>query len=92
MDLREDPSGPPGLFNSDCFYNATGAATWVTAMALTGYVFANEVATLWITLKKLRGYLREAFSDSPTGSGTARRRTSKNGRKRKKLPRFLTTN
>ena len=46
MDLRKDPSGPPGLFNSDCFYNATGAATWVTAMALTGYVFANEVATL----------------------------------------------
>jgi len=46
MDLREDPSGPPGLFNSDCFYNAMGAATLVTAMALTGYVFANEVATL----------------------------------------------
>ncbi|MFL6437035.1 MAG: DedA family protein [Terriglobales bacterium] len=27
-------------------YNALGAATWVTAVALTGYVFANEFETL----------------------------------------------
>lgn len=34
-------------------FNALGAATWVTAMALTGYAFANEFQTLLDYFEKL---------------------------------------